>query len=50
VRIHQSHLINLNFVERYIKGDGGSVIMSDGSEVEVSRRRKDLFLEKMARN
>ncbi|MBM3436859.1 MAG: response regulator transcription factor [Bacteroidetes bacterium] len=50
VRIHQSHLINLNFVERYIKGNGGSVIMSDGSEVEISRRRKEIFLEKMARN
>jgi two-component system, LytTR family, response regulator len=50
VRIHQSHLINLNFVERYIKGEGGSVVMSDGSEVEVSRRRKEAFLEKMARN
>lgn len=50
VRIHQSHLINLNYVERYIKGEGGSVIMSDGSEVEVSRRRKENFLDKMARN
>ena len=50
IRIHQSHLINLNYVERYIKGEGGSVIMSDGSEVEVSRRRKEAFLDKMARN
>jgi two-component system, LytTR family, response regulator len=50
VRVHQSHLINLNYVERYIKGEGGSVIMSDGSEVEVSRRRKEAFLDKMARN
>jgi len=50
IRIHQSHLINLTYVERYIKGEGGSVIMSDGSEVEVSRRRKEAFLDKMARN
>jgi len=49
IRIHQSHLINLAYVERYIKGEGGSVVMSDGSEVEVSRRRKEIFLDKMAR-
>jgi two-component system LytT family response regulator len=49
IRIHQSHLINLAYVERYIKGEGGSVVMSDGSEVEVSRRRKETFLEKMGR-
>jgi len=50
IRVHQSHLINLAYVERYIKGEGGSVVMSDGSEVEVSRRRKENFLDKMARN
>ncbi len=44
VRVHQSHLINLNYVEQYIKGDGGTAIMSDGSEIEVSRRKKELFL------
>jgi len=46
-RVHQSHLINAGFVDRYVKGDGGTVIMSDGSEVEVSRRRKEQFLELM---
>ena len=49
VRVHQSHLINLNYVDQYIKGDGGTVIMSDGSEIEVSRRKKDLFLKSMLR-
>ncbi len=44
VRVHQSHLVNLDFVEQYIKGDGGTVIMSDGSEVEISRRKKETFL------
>lgn len=46
-RVHQSHLINLDHVERYLKGDGGAVIMSDGSEVEVSRRKKDEFMKRM---
>ncbi len=47
VRVHQSHLINVDFVEQYIKGDGGTAIMSDGSHVEISRRRKDLFLNSL---
>ncbi|MBL7138436.1 MAG: response regulator transcription factor [Bacteroidales bacterium] len=44
-RIHQSHLINLAYVEKYKKGEGGTVIMEDGSEVEVSRRKKEQFLQ-----
>jgi two-component system LytT family response regulator len=43
-RVHKSHLINLNFVEKYIQGEGGYVIMEDGSKVDVSRRRKEEFL------
>jgi len=40
-RAHHSHLINLAYVKKYVKGEGGSVIMEDGTEVEVSRRRKE---------
>lgn len=47
VRVHQSHLVNTKYVDRYIKGDGGTIAMVDGAEVEVSRRRKDDFLKKM---
>lgn len=47
-RIHKSHLINLDYIKSYHKGTGGSVIMSDGSEVEVSIRRKDDFLKRLA--
>jgi two-component system LytT family response regulator len=43
-RVHQSHIINLHHVKKYVKGDGGQVWMSDGTEVEVARRRKDEFL------
>lgn len=43
-RVHNSDMINLAHMKKYIKGDGGTVIMNDGSEVEVSRRRKDEFL------
>lgn len=43
-RIHQSHLLNLAFVKRFDKREGGYVIMSDESVVPVSRRKKDAFL------
>ena len=43
--VHNSHIVNLNHVKRYIRGKGGSVIMSDGAEVEVSIRRKSEFLD-----
>ena len=43
-RIHNSDMINLAFLKKYIKGDGGQVIMQDGSEIEVSRRRKEEFI------
>lgn len=43
-RIHNSHLINLDFVAEYQKGEGGLVLMADGSHIDVSRRRKDEFL------
>lgn len=43
-RVHNSHLINLDYIVEYIKGEGGQVRMEDGSVVDVSRRRKDEFL------
>ncbi|MCK9202881.1 MAG: LytTR family DNA-binding domain-containing protein [Bacteroidales bacterium] len=46
-RIHSKHLINLMFVKRYIKGKGGSVILEDNTEVEVSVRKKADFIEKL---
>ncbi len=45
-RIHHSHLINISFIKKYIKGEGGTVIMEDDSEIDVSRRRKEFFLSK----
>ena len=47
-RIHKSVIINLSFLKKYIKGDGGTVILEDGSELQVSRRRKEEFLEVIA--
>ncbi|MEO8151166.1 MAG: LytTR family DNA-binding domain-containing protein [Bacteroidia bacterium] len=46
-RIHKSYLINLAHIKKYIKGDGGVVMMSDGSEIDVARRIKEAFLKKI---
>ncbi len=46
-RIHHSHLINLDYITEYIKGEGGTVRMIDGSHVDVSRRKKDEFLRQL---
>ena len=47
VRVHNSHIVNLNDVTRYIKGEGGYLIMSDGSTIDVSRGRKELLMQKL---
>lgn len=47
-RIHNSHLVNLSFIKSYNKGKGGSVKLIDGTEIEVSSRRKDEFLKRLA--
>jgi two-component system LytT family response regulator len=46
-RIHKSFLINLLHVKEYIRGEGGTVVMSNGMEIEVSRRKKEMFLAKV---
>ena len=48
-RSHNSHLINLKFVKKYIRKEGGYIEMLDGSEIPISRSRKELFLIHMSR-
>ena len=45
LRVHQSNIINLTHIRKYVKGDGGQLWMSDGTEIEVSRRKKDEVVE-----
>jgi len=47
-RVHNSDLINLSYIKSYNKGKGGSVVLTDGTELEVSTRRKDDFLKAMS--
>ena len=45
LRVHHSYMVNLNEVLKYIRGEGGYLVMSDGSTVNVSRSRKDALLK-----
>ena len=45
LRIHKSHIVNLSYVMRFLKSDGGSVELSNGDKVPISRRRRDAFME-----
>jgi two-component system LytT family response regulator len=45
LRVHHSHLVNLNEITRYIRGEGGYVVMSDNTSIAVSRSRKDALLK-----
>jgi two-component system LytT family response regulator len=48
-RPHNSHLINLEYVRKFVRHDGGYIEMLDGTQIPISRNRKDLFLAQMAR-
>jgi two-component system LytT family response regulator len=48
-RSHNSHLINLKYVHKYVRREGGYIEMHDGEQIPISRNRKDLFLVHMSR-
>ncbi|MEL6588698.1 MAG: LytTR family DNA-binding domain-containing protein [Bacteroidota bacterium] len=50
VRIHRSHLINLDYLVHYQRGKGGRVRMSDGTELNVARSRKEELLNMLGAN
>ena len=45
LRIHNSYIINKNYVDKYIRGEGGEVLLSNGKILEVSKRKKAVFLK-----
>jgi len=50
IRIHNSHIINKNYVEKYIRGDGGQVVLSNGSVLDISKRKRAEFLKAIGYN
>lgn len=47
LRVHHSYIANLNHITRFVRNDGGYLVMSNGAKVKVSRNRKDLLLERI---
>lgn len=47
IRIHNTHMVNLEHVKKYQRGQGGLVILADGTQLAVSRSRKNDFLERL---
>ncbi|MEJ6583051.1 MAG: LytTR family DNA-binding domain-containing protein [Crocinitomicaceae bacterium] len=47
LRVQQSHLVNIDYVDRYDKKNGGAVVMKDGSEVPLSPAKRDLFFRRL---
>lgn len=48
IRVHQSHLINLEYLQQFNKREGGSIRMKDGCEVPVSSRKRDAILKALS--
>ena len=44
-RVHKSHLVNLSFVESYVKADGGHIVLTDGTELPVAMRKKNQLMD-----
>jgi two-component system LytT family response regulator len=49
VRVHKKHIVNMNFMKTYIKGEGGFLIMENGDSIEVSRRQKVNLMDALKR-
>lgn len=43
-RVHNSHLINLNYIKKYLRGVGGQVMLENGDTIDVARRKKEEFI------
>jgi len=45
IRPHKSHLVNIKYIKSYVRQDGGYILMSDGTHIPVSRRKKEKMME-----
>lgn len=44
IRVHHSYMVNLNEIAKYIRGEGGYLVMNDGATINVSRSRKEALM------
>lgn len=47
LRVHKSHLINISFIEKYVKSDGGYIMLTEGSKLPVSVRKKEFLFKEL---
>ena len=47
IRVHQSHLVNINFIKRFVKGDGGYLLLKDDKQVSVSKSRREQLMHRI---
>jgi len=47
IRVHRFYMVNLNEIEKYIKGEGGYLVMSDGTSIDVAKNKKEVLLRKL---
>ena len=45
IRVHQSHLVNINFIDKFVKRDGGYLQLKDGSKIPISPNLKKQVLQ-----
>jgi two-component system LytT family response regulator len=50
LRVHHSYLVNLNAVVKYVRGEGGYLVLTDESTVNVSKSRKEILMKKLQHN
>ncbi|OED43425.1 hypothetical protein AB832_02590 [Flavobacteriaceae bacterium (ex Bugula neritina AB1)] len=47
LRVHQCHVVNINYVAKFVKKDGGQIVLNDETNIPVSRRKKEELIDKL---
>ncbi len=45
IRVHNSYLVNINHIKKYVKGDGGYIVMPDDTQITISRSKRNDFFQ-----
>jgi two-component system, LytTR family, response regulator len=49
IRVHNSFLVNINHISKFVRGDGGFIVMPDGTQITISRSKRDEFFQLFAK-